>query len=322
MAPNGERASRAGDFDMANSQGVSKGFLARLLQSQAGNTLSLIAAGLIPLLGLVGGGIDMSRIYLTKARLQQACDAGALTGRKTMGTGAWSYNSYAARSAAETMFAANFLSGAYGSSGLSRTYTESNGKVNGTASVVLPMSIMKIFGQSNKTITVTCDAEMRIPNTDVMFVLDTTGSMGDTNTGDTDTKINGLKAAVKCFYEALMKVDTTANCGSTPTGSNAPGVQIRFGFVPYTTDVNVGKLLNNDWIANNWSYQSRKGVYYTPNPPTSSSHNETATYNKSSNCNSWANGTDATGFPSTTTTPNSFTATTTTYIKEIGRAHV
>ncbi|MEJ7935638.1 TadE/TadG family type IV pilus assembly protein [Sphingobium sp. AN558] len=245
---------------MGKSSGPWKGFLTRLRSNQAGNTLAIVAAAIIPLLGLVGGGIDMSRIYLTKARMQQACDAGALAGRKQMGSGAWTANSSKANIVALQLFDANFTDGAYGTGSRTRSYSESNGKVTGTASVPVPMTIMKVFGQTSKTINVTCDAEMRLPNTDVMFVLDNTGSMGETNVGDTDTKINGLKKAVKCFYEALMKVDTSADCGSTPSGTNGSTVQLRFGFVPYSVNVNVGKLLNNDWIANNWTYQSR---YFT-----------------------------------------------------------
>jgi hypothetical protein len=128
------------------------------------------------------------------------------------------------------------------------------------------MTVMKVFGQESRTVTVTCDAEMRIPNTDVMFVLDVTGSMAQTNTGDTDTKINGLKKAVKCFYEALAKIDIdNADCGSTPSGGNSASVQLRFGFVPYATNVNVGHLLHNDWMADQWTYQSREAQYSLQN---------------------------------------------------------
>jgi Flp pilus assembly protein TadG len=256
---------------MTKAHGFSKGFLGRLLRNRAGNTLSLVAAGLIPMLGLIGGGIDMSRIYLTKARLQQACDAGALAGRKMMGSGAWTANSGKPNTTAVSMFDANFLNGAYGTSGRTRTFAEDSGKVTGTASVQVPMTIMRIFGQGAKTINVTCDAEMRIPNTDVMFVLDTTGSMASKATVlDTMTKIEGLRFAVKCFYEALAKIDIPdANCGSTPTGGNSATVQLRFGFVPYSSNVNVGGLLQNSWMADNWTYQSRVStatggwVYYS-----------------------------------------------------------
>ena len=56
----------------------------RLLADTAGNSLVIMAAAMFPLAGLVGGGVDMSRLYLAKARLQQACDAGALAGRKVI----------------------------------------------------------------------------------------------------------------------------------------------------------------------------------------------------------------------------------------------
>lgn len=63
-------------------------FLTRLRHDTAGNTIAIVAAGIIPLAGMIGGAVDMSRLYLTKTRLQQACDAGALAGRKAMG-GRW-----------------------------------------------------------------------------------------------------------------------------------------------------------------------------------------------------------------------------------------
>lgn len=235
------------------------GFLMRLLRDTRGNTLAMVAAGLIPLLGLIGGGIDMSRIYLTKSRLQQACDAGALAGRKQMGGGAWAANSGIANATANSMFSANFVDNSYGSSGLTKAFTENAGKVNGTASVNLPMTIMRIFGQTNKLIEVTCDAEMRLPNTDVMFVLDVTGSMASKLSGDPDTKIVGLRRAVRCFYEIVARLDTVATCdGGAPSGGTSNEVQIRFGFVPYATNVNLGKLLPSTWFADSWTYQSRE----------------------------------------------------------------
>src|SRR3546814_17977016 len=110
----------------------------------------------------------MSRIYLTKARLQHACDAGALAGRKTMGGGAWAANNNQALNAANGMFDANFRPGSYGSGTVMRSFSESAGKVTGTASVPLPMAIMRIFGINSKTIEVTCDAEMRLDRKSVV----------------------------------------------------------------------------------------------------------------------------------------------------------
>src|SRR3546814_2922974 len=53
-------------------------------------------------------------LYLAKTRLQQACDAGALAGRKAMGSGSWSTTK--GDDAAKEMFQANFADAAYGSS--------------------------------------------------------------------------------------------------------------------------------------------------------------------------------------------------------------
>src|SRR3546814_19331709 len=75
---------------MASCSTPTKGFLTRLLHNDAGNTLAIVAAAIFPLAGMIGGGLDMRCLYLAKTRLQQACDAGVLAGRKAMGWVRWS----------------------------------------------------------------------------------------------------------------------------------------------------------------------------------------------------------------------------------------
>src|SRR3546814_13366417 len=65
-------------------------------------------------IGLLGSGIDIGRAYMAQLRLQQACDAGVLAGRRAM-TGT-TYTD-AAKAEANKMFNFNFTSNAYGSSG-------------------------------------------------------------------------------------------------------------------------------------------------------------------------------------------------------------
>ena len=237
--------------------------MSRLASNQEGNIIAIFAVAIIPAIALVGGAVDMSRLYLTQVRLQGACDAGALLGRKTMGTGTWTANDNAANAQAIRMFDQNFENEAYGSTGLTRAYTESDDTVIGTASVTVPMTLMQVLGQSSKIVSVSCQAELRIPNTDIMFVLDTTGSMDQPAMGSTQSKISGLRVAVKCFYEALVKSNiadvTPAQCGETsdPINTNSPNIQLRFGFVPYSMNVNVGRLLPQDYLADEWTYQSR-----------------------------------------------------------------
>jgi Flp pilus assembly protein TadG len=315
----------------SNERNNCRGILARLLRDQTGNTIAIMAAAVIPTIGLIGGAVDISRIYLARTKLQAACDAGSLMGRKVMGVGDWNTLS---NQRAEEMFNHNFASGAYGTQGLTKSYTESAGNVTGIASVGVPVTLMNpVLAKSDEktilktltdsfvatagrqpsaaelavlrsqaetlastanrsvTVSVTCESQMAIPNSDVMFVLDVTGSM---NSGG---KLDGLKTATKCFYEALQKENITsvsaAACGQAddPNGGNSADVSIRFGFVPYAVNVNVGKLLPLDYIANNWTYQSREPVWtlgsgWTPVYGTESTRSPTGTPTTTSS-NSW-----------------------------------
>lgn len=242
-------------------------WLTSLARDRRGNVLAIVAASIIPLAGMVGGGVDISRMYIVKTRLQHACDAGALAGRKQMGGGTWAFNSNAAQGAANRFFDANIQASPYGASSVTRAFSESAGKVSGTASAIVPMTLMRVFGRTTETLSVTCDAEMRLPNTDVMFVLDTTGSMADKAVStDSQTKMQALKSAVKCFYEIVARLDTAENCTTgAPSGGTGNTVQIRFGFVPYASKVNVGRLLKPEWVADSWPYQSREAVKHTEN---------------------------------------------------------
>ena len=241
-----------------------RGFLRRLASDARGNALAVMAIALVPLAGMVGGGVDISRMYILKTRLQHACDAGALAGRKAMAAGVWTHTSNYPNAKAIEFFDANFENGSYGSYDRTRAFSENAGKVTGTASAKIPMTLMKIFKKADETIEVTCTADMRLPNTDVMFVLDVTGSMNDPDAGGTGSKMDALKVAVKCFYEIVARLDTNAACTTgTPSGGTGNQVQIRFGFVPYSTNVNVGYLLKPEWVADSWQYQTRQPQYTT-----------------------------------------------------------
>ncbi|RYD63721.1 MAG: pilus assembly protein TadG, partial [Sphingomonadales bacterium] len=245
-----------------------RGFMTRLGRDVSGNTLAIMTMALIPLAGMVGGAVDISRMYIVKTRLQHACDAGALAGRKMMSSGVWSFNNYASRTSANNFFNANFPSGSYGATNVTKEFTENAGKVSGAASATLPMTLMRIFGRTTETLTVACDAEMRLPNTDVMFVLDTTGSM-DQDDGTGTKKIDGLRFAVKCFYQIVARLDVAdADCeGPEPSGGTGNQVQIRFGFMPYSVNVNVGKLLPTSFFADSWQYQTREAIMRTESTP-------------------------------------------------------
>jgi hypothetical protein len=237
---------------MANTeQGAKKrGFLSRLTASQSGNTSMLIAAAIVPLIGMIGGGFDMGRMYASKTRLQHACDAAVLAGRKAMVGNAFSA---ANKSTAERFFKYNFPDGKYGTRFPAQTvtgaipgvsFTLDNSQLKANAEALVPMTLMQIFGSSERPIAADCKAALNLPNSDIMFVLDTTGSMLDTNPGDTQNRMTSMRGAVSSFHTQL-------------TNANAAGARIRYGFVPYSTSVNVGYLLRPEWMVTNATYQSR-----------------------------------------------------------------
>ena len=51
---------------------------------QTGSVLPMAAVGFLVLAALVGGGLDASRAYRAQNRLQSACDAAVLAGRKAV----------------------------------------------------------------------------------------------------------------------------------------------------------------------------------------------------------------------------------------------
>ncbi|TXC72165.1 hypothetical protein FSB78_15355 [Sphingomonas ginsenosidivorax] len=245
--------------------------LAALKTDVRGNTLMLFAFSLLPLMGMIGGALDMSRAYLVKSRLQNACDAAVLGGRRAMSASTFDTP---ARDAANRFFNLNFASGQYGTTALTMAYDVGNDMiVHGKAGVVVTTTIMKIFGFASIPLEATCDAQLQLPNSDIMFVLDTTLSMAETNTGDSQSKIAALRQAVTDFY-------TTLN------NAQSPASQVRYGFVPYSSTVNVGLLLKRDWMVDNAEYQSREQDGYVDTPGST----QGATNTTNSNYSNWSGG--------------------------------
>lgn len=243
-----------------------------LFSDRAGNTLVIVGAALVPLTAMIGSGIDMSRAYMARERLQQACDAGALAGRRAMSAGTVDQ---AVIDEAKKFFRFNFPTGtdgvdgsaAFGTRGFEPVVDDlesSATTVTMTASTTVPTTVMQMFGFTTLPIAVTCYAKQDFVNTDIVLVLDTTGSMicavSETSCTDTvekeSSKIKALRSAVLALYDELAPVQTQLTTA---------GLRLRYGFVPYSSGVNVGKLLravDTSYVASDdWSYYSRTPNY-------------------------------------------------------------
>ncbi len=273
----------------------------RLLRDQRGNMMFLTAAAVVPIIGIVGSGVDIGRAYMAELRLQQACDAGVLAGRRAMSGG--TYTNYA-KGEANKMFNFNYPNDRYSSSNVTFTSVASGtSTVNGTASARLPTALMQIFGYDKFDLAVNCSAKLEISNADIMLVLDVTGSMATTNSGDTVNRITALKNATMSFFDTL----TTAEAGDG---------RLRFGVVPYSSSANVGAILyakNPAWLANSVTVTSRTGQFN--NWGTGTTTTGTASNGSASQVINWADtGTTISGKNSSTcpatTPPANSTATT------------
>ncbi len=154
-------------------------------------------------------------------------------------------------------FNLNFREGSYGTEGRNfQMMLEGDLAISGVATVQVPTTIMSMFGYDDVDITVNCEAKLNFSNSDIMFVLDTTGSMSETNPGDSEPRINVLRQVVKDFHAQIE-------------GSKTPGTRVRYGFLPYSTNVRVADILKSDWMVDRWTYQSRVPV---PRAPTTVSY--------------------------------------------------
>ncbi|WP_366083673.1 Tad domain-containing protein [Novosphingobium sp.] len=224
------------------------GVLRRLAHDRTGNTYLIVAGALLPLLAMVGGGVDMGRAYMVQSRLQQACDAGVLAARKRLGTESIASGEIPSETSkiGERMFQANFRDAAYGTTAREFEMTlESDFSISGVAQARMPLTLMGLFGHKHFDVATKCTAQLNFRNTDVMMVLDTTGSMAMSNPGDSDSRIQVLRDVIVSFNEQL-------------TASAQAGTRIRLGFLPYSTNVNVGHLLKDEWVTNEWGYSSRR----------------------------------------------------------------
>ncbi|WP_167737451.1 pilus assembly protein [Sphingomonas parva] len=219
--------------------------LSSFKNNERGNALPLMAAAVFPIFASIGAGVDIARAHMTEAKLQEAVDSAALAGRRAM-----SGNDIAtARSDAQAYLGFNFPAGYNGTTPVISTVTSpSTGTVRVTAETRMPTTFMKLFGYDEQKISVSSEATQNFENIDIVLVLDTTGSM-DENAGNNKTRIQALRAAVREFYKELEPSQTAlAN----------QGLRMRFGIVPYSTSVNVGKLLRSK----STSYIQSSGLEY------------------------------------------------------------
>lgn len=242
-------------------------FLRRLIASLSrdtrGNVLAIVGAALVPLVIMIGSGIDLSRAYMAKAKMQSACDAASLAARQVLKDDTLDES---VTETAEQFFHFNYPKGVYGSSEVTPLVSKpAAGVIRVVAEGDVPTSIMRMFGYDTLPVAVNCDAELSFVNTDITLVLDVTGSMDDSLDGT--KKIVSMREAVLALYDELTPIQTQLQ---------SQGLRLRYSVVPYSSTVNVGRLLysaNPNNISSTANISSRVANFYdtayAPKEPTS-----------------------------------------------------
>ena len=232
----------------------------RLLHSESGMTLPLLAFSLTMLVGLAGIAIDTARVQMVQAKLQTSLDSAGLAASSTVST---------ANMGAEAQKYLNtnfngYLGATLGANSPSITANNTNTVFTLAATATVPTTFMGALGINNVILNVSSQVSRAVTGLELVFVLDNTGSMSDT-AGGNQSKIQALQTATTTLIRTLF--------GGAATSTNG---KLWVGIVPFSQAVNIGTshptwLGNvNASINNNWNgcVDARQAGYdVTDTPP-------------------------------------------------------
>ena len=192
------------------------------------NVSIVFAMSALPMMAMVGAGIDYGVLTNTRTELKIATDAAAL---------ALTHNATDLSAADLQTAATNMVTGAMTNKmstlSVTGTYDQVNSKVIVSANGTVDTKVMNAIGISSLSTSARSSASLGGGRLRVALVLDVTGSMGQ------DGKIQALRTATTNLLDILVKA-----------GSSSHDVYV--SVVPFDVDVNIGTSnINASWL--NWS---------------------------------------------------------------------
>ncbi len=185
----------------------------RFRDDRRGTTAIILALAFIPVLGIVGAAIDLTRAHIVKTRLQGAIDAAVLAAASS---GELTKPQRIAK--AESVFAANFPADELGNAGAPSITIDDDGKIVGTANADLGTSIMSALGFDSMDVSADAEAYSgKLTQGEIVLVLDYSGSMSS------DGKYQSMRDAATSLINQL-----------TQNGTNTG---VKFGMVPFSEHV-------------------------------------------------------------------------------------
>ena len=193
-------------------------------------SMSLSAALLvIPLLMLIGSSVDLVKLNSLRTELQNATDAAALTAARTSNS-----VTDASKKAAYNVLIANLASNKFQNieAELGESDTDLGHQLNYNVEAQYKTIFVAIFGVNTIDLSAKASAVSGTKGAEVVFVLDTTGSMAEND------KMSQLKSSVNSALNGILN----------SSGQNINDVKV--GVVPFNTQVRITPDTSASWI--NW----------------------------------------------------------------------
>jgi Flp pilus assembly protein TadG len=201
--------------------------LKAFLGASRGNVTTIIGVLAVPLVAAIGGGIDFSNVNKVRTQLQDASDAAVLAA-------AWSTDKTETgmKTVADRTLNDNIAGLGLGAvtTRLSKTEITSGSVVSYTATVNVPTIFIGVIGVDNIPIQTLSKSDATVRNTEIAFVLDSTGSMASSS------KMTNLKSSVDSMLAGLLDA----------SGQNSANTKVTV--VPFDTQIKIAPATDLSYI--------------------------------------------------------------------------
>ncbi len=227
-------------------------FKSGFLRAQRGAMAPIIVASIIPLFGAIGGAVDLANIYMVRSQMRDAVDNAALAGGRL-------FKDSSRDTQVTNFFNSNLPLLANGN--VLNSFQITQAKVGAadqltvTAEVDVKLLMMQVFGVQNYRVKASATVERSGTGLELVLALDNTDSMSQADAGGGKTRIEALRDASRELVTTLY-------------GGNETNPNLMIGVIPYTSMVNVGKILQDEGTARGVNYiEPRTGYVYNPSDP-------------------------------------------------------
>ena len=212
----------------------------QFLKAKNGNVAMIFALCLIPLLGLMGAAVDLSRHRGSEVGAQNAVDAALL---------AVAHEALGKNSQQLTKDGRDWFDAQLYNSNLTITSFEIvklDGKLEATMEGKIGTTFLALFGINELKVVKKAQVRFGLQKVEVALVLDTTGSMGSIASETQECNKYGCKGGSTKLKVLQDAANSMMNSLET---TNADSDQLQVAIVPFATYVNVGPdNLNAGWI--------------------------------------------------------------------------